>query len=116
MTETCPAHLVALAERLADASGAVVRRYFRTPVAVDDKADASPVTIADREAERFTIEGLAEALAHGTAEHDVDVRLFGKPTTRRNRRMGVALASGATLDEARERALKAAAAVTIRYS
>jgi len=77
---------------------------------------ASAVILADREAERFTIEGLAEALKHGTAEHDVDVRLFGKPTTRRNRRMGVALASGATLDEARERALKAAAAVTIRYS
>jgi inositol-phosphate phosphatase/L-galactose 1-phosphate phosphatase/histidinol-phosphatase len=53
MTETCPAHLVALAQRLADSSAAVIRRYFRTPVAVDDKADASPVTIADREAERI---------------------------------------------------------------
>lgn len=42
---------VALAERLADASGAIARRYFRTRIAVDDKADASPVTIADREAE-----------------------------------------------------------------
>ena len=29
----------------------MVLRYFRTPVAVDDKADASPVTIADREVE-----------------------------------------------------------------
>ena len=45
------APFVAHAGRLADASGAIVRRYFRTPVAVDDKADASPVTIADREAE-----------------------------------------------------------------
>lgn len=45
------AALVDLARRLADASGGVIRRYFRTPVAVDDKADASPVTIADREAE-----------------------------------------------------------------
>ncbi len=43
--------LVDLGRRLADASGAVIRRYFRTPVAVDDKADESPVTIADREAE-----------------------------------------------------------------
>jgi len=42
---------VALAMRLAEAAGAVVRRYFRTPVAVEDKADHSPVTIADREAE-----------------------------------------------------------------
>ncbi|KFM27711.1 Bifunctional phosphatase IMPL2, chloroplastic [Auxenochlorella protothecoides] len=42
---------VALANRLADSAGAVSSRYFRTPVAVDVKADASPVTIADREAE-----------------------------------------------------------------
>ena len=42
---------MALAERLADASGAVVRRYFRSRLAVTDKADLSPVTIADREAE-----------------------------------------------------------------
>ncbi len=42
---------VPLAGRLAEASGAAIRPHFRTPVAVDDKADASPVTIADREAE-----------------------------------------------------------------
>jgi histidinol phosphatase-like enzyme (inositol monophosphatase family) len=42
---------VALAERLADAASAIVLRHFRTPFAVDDKADASPVTIADRDAE-----------------------------------------------------------------
>lgn len=41
----------ALAHRLADAAGEVQRRYFRTPVAVETKPDASPVTIADREAE-----------------------------------------------------------------
>ncbi|WP_207485861.1 histidinol-phosphatase [Arenibaculum pallidiluteum] len=51
MPESCPAPLVDLALRLADAAGAVARRHFRTPLAVDDKADASPVTIADREAE-----------------------------------------------------------------
>ena len=43
--------LVDLAQELADAAGLVQRRYFRTPVAVDAKADSSPVTIADREAE-----------------------------------------------------------------
>ncbi len=42
----------ALAEELADAAGAVIRPYFRQKIAVDDKADASPVTIADREAEQ----------------------------------------------------------------
>jgi inositol-phosphate phosphatase / L-galactose 1-phosphate phosphatase / histidinol-phosphatase len=43
--------LLEIAHRLADAAATVQRRYFRTPVAVDTKADASPVTIADREAE-----------------------------------------------------------------
>lgn len=55
MTSTSPASVpdafVDIAHRLADAVRPVVRRYFRTPVGVDDKADASPVTIADREAE-----------------------------------------------------------------
>ena len=44
--------LAALAERLADAAGAVAMSYFRAPLAIDAKADASPVTIADREAEK----------------------------------------------------------------
>jgi histidinol phosphatase-like enzyme (inositol monophosphatase family) len=43
--------LVALANRLADAARPIVARYFRSGVVVDDKTDASPVTIADREAE-----------------------------------------------------------------
>ena len=49
--ESCPAEFIATAERLADAGGDVVRRYFRQPVTVDEKSDESPVTIADREAE-----------------------------------------------------------------
>jgi len=49
-----PQDLAALAElagRLADAAGAVAMRYFRGRLAVDAKRDASPVTVADREAE-----------------------------------------------------------------
>jgi inositol-phosphate phosphatase/L-galactose 1-phosphate phosphatase/histidinol-phosphatase len=42
----------ALAMRLADAAGAEILKYWRQPIDVDDKADESPVTIADREAER----------------------------------------------------------------
>ena len=49
----CPAEFVDLAERLADASGQVVRRHFRTSIEIITKADASPVTIADREAEQM---------------------------------------------------------------
>ncbi|GAB3438413.1 histidinol-phosphatase [Insolitispirillum peregrinum] len=49
---TVPAAFVSLAHQLADTAGAVIRQYFRTPVAIDDKADESPVTIADRQAEQ----------------------------------------------------------------
>lgn len=42
--------LKSLAHRLADASGVVIKNYFRK-VGFEDKSDASPVTIADREAE-----------------------------------------------------------------
>ncbi len=52
MAGPCPAEFIELAERLAAASGAVIRKYFRTPFAVDHKSDATPVTVADREAER----------------------------------------------------------------
>jgi len=48
---TVPADFVALAHRLAEAARPISTRYFRTPVAIDDKSDASPVTVADREAE-----------------------------------------------------------------
>jgi phosphoribosylglycinamide formyltransferase 2 len=74
---------------------------------------ASAVILADREAETFAYEGLAEALAAGER---VDVRIFGKPVTRKNRRMGVALACAESIDEARAVAAKAAAAVRILYS
>jgi phosphoribosylglycinamide formyltransferase 2 len=40
-----------------------------------------------------------------------DLRLFGKPESFVKRRMGVAVATGADVDEARERARRAAAAV-----
>lgn len=42
---------LAFAHELADAAGTILRRYFRTRVAVEDKADQSPVTVADRETE-----------------------------------------------------------------
>ncbi|QLG87215.1 histidinol-phosphatase [Chitinibacter bivalviorum] len=42
---------IAFAHQLADASAAVIRPYYRSGLAIDDKSDASPVTQADREAE-----------------------------------------------------------------
>ncbi len=46
-----PAELKQLALELAEASAAVIRGYYRSGLAIDDKSDASPVTQADREAE-----------------------------------------------------------------
>ncbi len=50
---------IAFAGRLADAAGEIALKYFRTAVAVDDKADDSPVTIADRTAEQVMRELIA---------------------------------------------------------
>ena len=44
--------LLALALDLADAAGAAIRPYFRKPLTVEDKADLTPVTAADRTAEQ----------------------------------------------------------------
>jgi phosphoribosylglycinamide formyltransferase 2 len=76
---------------------------------------ASAVILADREAEAFRFAGLADALAAGTPDAPVDVRLFGKPTTRPGRRMGVALARGPDVEAARAAARAAAGAVRIDY-
>jgi phosphoribosylglycinamide formyltransferase 2 len=52
-----------------------------------EKAGASAVVLATKTAEHFTISGIDKALE----ETNTDVRIFGKPTTRAYRRMGVAL-------------------------
>jgi phosphoribosylglycinamide formyltransferase 2 len=84
-------------------------------IALRGAAGASAVILADRPSEDFAITGLADALALGGGGKRVDVRIFGKPVTRVNRRMGVALASGETPDEARRLAMDAAERVTIAY-
>jgi phosphoribosylglycinamide formyltransferase 2 len=78
-------------------------------------AAASAVILADREAQHFAFAGLADSLVMGGPDGEVDLRLFGKPITRVNRRMGVALASGPTSDRARSLAERAARAVSIEY-
>lgn len=66
MTRSCLEPFIDFAERLADASGAIVRRYFRTTLEVEDKPDESPVTVADREAEAAIRELIEEAFPdHG---------------------------------------------------
>ncbi len=87
------------------------------PSIIQHGAAASAVILADRQAEDFTITGLNEALQPEAPDISVDVRIFGKPTTRPYRRMGVALAlapKGDT-DLARAAARKAAARIKISY-
>jgi phosphoribosylglycinamide formyltransferase 2 len=77
---------------------------------------ASAVIQADRNADAFRFAGLADALALGRPGKPVDVRIFGKPVTRPYRRMGVALARGDSVEEARALAAEAAGRVSIVYS
>ncbi len=76
---------------------------------------ASAVILADRAATRFRFEGVGEALGMSTAETPVDLRLFGKPETLVGRRMGVALARAASIEEAVAAAKAAAASVSIAF-
>jgi len=76
-------------------------------------SSASAVVLADREADEFWIEGLAEALA--TAGGEVDLRIFAKPTTRPYRRMGVTLALAGDTETARRIAAEAAAKLRINF-
>lgn len=55
-----PAELKQLAQELAQASSDVIRGYYRSGLAIDDKTDASPVTQADREAEQVMRQLIAE--------------------------------------------------------
>lgn len=75
---------------------------------------ASAVVLADREASDFHFEGLGDALSVPGGE--VDIRIFAKPTTRLNRRMGVALALCDTVDQARQTAAAAAEKIRIVYN
>ena len=54
-----------------------------------------------------------EGLERALKEPDVWVRIFGKPTTRPKRRMGVAIARAETLEEARRKAREAAKAMSV---
>jgi phosphoribosylglycinamide formyltransferase 2 len=72
-------------------------------------ASAVVLVEGDSSAVRFT--GLDEALA----EPDTQIRLFGKPEVRGERRMGVALALGADVDDAVTRAVSVAARIRTSF-
>ena len=57
------ARLLTLFEKLALAAGQEIMRHYEAGVTVERKRDASPVTEADRAAERIILEGLRASLA-----------------------------------------------------
>lgn len=73
-------------------------------------AAASRVILAEQALQSVSYEGVEDALA----EPDTQVLIFGKPSARPGRRMGVALASAEQLTEARSKADRAAACIKVR--
>lgn len=70
---------------------------------------ASAVILVEGESSQPAFGNLAQALA----QPDTSLRLFGKPDVKGKRRMGVALARGQSVDEAKDKAIAAAAAVRV---
>ena len=84
------------------------RAILGLPVDVSLRAPgASAVIYGGVESTNLVYEGVEEALA----VPESDLRLFGKPESFERRRMGVALATGKNVDEARQRAKLAAGKV-----
>lgn len=71
---------------------------------------ASAVILPEGDSREVAFCGLEQALS----EKDVQVRLFGKPELSGRRRMGVALAKGSTIEEAKSKAVAAVAAIDIQ--
>lgn len=79
-----------------------------------ERSGASAVVLAEKESTNFNIIGVDDALQIA----NVDVRVFGKPTTRKYRRMGVVLSYGlpeASTEPLRKTAETAAQKISIQY-
>ncbi|MFL1465197.1 formate-dependent phosphoribosylglycinamide formyltransferase [Marinobacter sp. HN1S83] len=70
---------------------------------------ASAVILPEGDSSEVSYAGLENALAHP----DTQLRLFGKPELKGRRRMGVALAKAESIEEARAKATRSAAAVKV---
>ena len=64
MAAESPATLLQAVAELATRTGEVARARWEPGIAAEAKGDGSPVTVADREAERFAREWLAERFPH----------------------------------------------------
>ena len=102
--------LVTLATQTMSEFALHARAILGLPVDVSQRdIGASAVIYGGLDAVGVAFEGVAEALSVPTA----DLRLFGKPESYVTRRMGVATARGATVEQARERAREAASKVRV---
>jgi len=70
---------------------------------------ASAVLLVEGESDCINFSNLEKALQ----EPDTQIRLFGKPEVRGRRRMGVALAQGSSIDDAKHKALRVANAIGV---
>ncbi|MBY0308801.1 MAG: formate-dependent phosphoribosylglycinamide formyltransferase [Phycisphaerales bacterium] len=91
-----------------------VRAVLGLPIArinyVKGGAASAVILAAVESPDEPAYRGIADALAL----KDVQLRIFGKPSTRKYRRMGVALATAPTAKKARKLATKAAAMVSVK--
>ena len=88
-----------------------VRAILGLPVPVIRQRgpSASCALLGSGESRRIRYEGVAEALV----EPDTEIRLFGKPEVKGKRRLGVALARADSIEAARARARRSAAALKV---
>jgi phosphoribosylglycinamide formyltransferase 2 len=86
-----------------------VRAILGLPIPVIRQfgASASSVILVKGDSQNIAFTGMEQALS----ESDTQLRLFGKPEVHGERRMGVCLARGASIEEARKKANMAAASI-----
>lgn len=102
--------LVTLASQTMSEFALHARAILGLPIDVNQREPAaSAVIYGGMDAQGVAFEGVAEALSVPTA----DLRLFGKPEAFERRRMGVAVARGADVEQARDRAREAAGCVKV---
>ena len=72
---------------------------------------ASSVILGEGHSEEILFNAVDKALS----EPDTQIRLFGKPSISGRRRLGVAVARGNSIDEAKDKAIRASEAINIQY-
>ncbi|WP_236078998.1 formate-dependent phosphoribosylglycinamide formyltransferase [Marinobacter nauticus] len=81
------------------------------PVVRQNGPSASAVILPEGSSTEVSYTGLEEALA----QPGTQLRLFGKPELQGRRRMGVALALGSSIEDAREKARTAASSIKVQF-